>query len=181
MKFTPTPLAKAYIVEPSLYKDDRGWFYRFFGKDEFLEIGHLGEWVQLNHSYTAAAATIRGMHYQLPPYSEIKLVKCILGRVYDVIVDVRSGSPTFLKWFGTELSPDNKKMMYIPKGFAHGFQTLTADCELIYHHSACYTKDSEGGIKYDDPLINIHWPLKAGKVSDRDKQHLPLDDRFVGI
>jgi dTDP-4-dehydrorhamnose 3,5-epimerase len=181
MTITQTSLPQAYIVEPSVHVDERGWFYRYFCREEFSELGFVGEWVQLNHSYTAREATIRGLHYQLSPYGEIKLVKCISGRVFDVIVDLRKGSPTFLQWFGVELSAENKKMMYIPEGFAHGFQTLIGDCELIYHHSAFYSKNSEKGIRYDDPLIGIHWPLEAGIISVRDSQHSPLDDQFLGI
>lgn len=181
MIFTPTPLAQAYIVEPSVHADDRGWFFRSFCKQEFLEIGHSAEWVQLNHSFTADPGTIRGMHYQLPPHTEVKLVRCISGRVFDVIIDVRKGSANFLKWFGAELSAENKKMLYIPEGFAHGFQALTPDCELIYHHSAYYTKDFEAGIRFDDPLVDIRWPLPAVKISERDRRHPLLNVQFMGI
>src|SRR5882724_11791152 len=176
MKFTPVSLPEAYVIEPSVYQDERGAFYRYFCKDEFKEIGHEGEWLQLNHSFTTEPGTIRGLHYQLPPHTEIKLVRCIAGRVFDVIVDVRKGSPTFLQWFGAELSAVNRKMLYIPRGFAHGFQSLTADCELIYHHSAYYTKGSEGGVRYDDPLLAIHWPLPVRNVSERDRHHPLLTD-----
>jgi len=181
MIFTPTLLTGTYTVEPVIHSDDRGLFYRYFCKNEFQEIGHEGEWVQLNHSFTTNPGTIRGMHYQLPPFSEIKLVRCIAGKVFDAIVDVRKGSPTFLKWFGTELSAENRKMMYIPEGFAHGFQALTANCELIYHHSAYYTSGSEAGIRMDDPLIDIRWPLEIGTVSQRDRQHPLLTPDFTGI
>jgi len=181
MNFTPISLSQAYIVEPSVYADDRGYFYRYFCKEEFRQIGHHGEWVQLNHSFTAVPGTIRGMHYQLAPHKEIKLVRCIAGGVFDVIVDVRKGSPTFLQWFGTELSAANRKMLYIPEGFAHGFQALTDNCELIYHHSAYYVKGSEGGIRFDDPMPNINWPLAAVNVSDRDRQHPILTIEFKGI
>jgi dTDP-4-dehydrorhamnose 3,5-epimerase len=181
MNFTLTSLPGAYIAEPTLHADERGYFFRYFCKEEFLEIGHRGEWVQLNHSYTANAGTIRGMHYQLPPYKEIKLVRCISGKIFDVIVDIREGSPTFLNWFGTELSAENRKMLYIPEGFAHGFQALTANAELIYHHSAYYAKGSEGGIRFDDPSIDINWPLAIGIVSERDRQHSLLTAEFTGI
>ena len=181
MNFTPLSLSQAYLVEPTIHVDDRGAFYRYFCKEEFREIGHTGEWVQLNHSFTKEPGTIRGMHYQLPPHTEIKLVRCISGKVFDVIIDVREGSPTFLNWFGTELAAANRKMLYIPQGFAHGFQTLTDDCELIYHHSAYYTKGFEGGIRFDDPLINIHWPLPARNVSERDRDHPLLTTGFTGI
>ena len=181
MKFTPVPLSGAYEIEPEVRTDPRGAFYRFFCKEEFAQIGHHAEWLQMNHSFTIIAGTIRGMHYQVQPHSEIKLVRCIAGRVYDVIVDIRSESPTFLQWFGVELSAENRKMMYIPVGFAHGFQTLTTDCELIYHHSACYTAGAEGGIRWDDPATRIEWPLPVAQISDRDRHHPLLTSQFKGI
>jgi dTDP-4-dehydrorhamnose 3,5-epimerase len=181
MKFTPVPLSGAYTVAPEVRTDQRGAFYRFFCKEEFGHIGHKAEWLQLNHSFTIKTGTVRGMHFQLPPHTEIKLVRCIAGRVFDVIVDIRSGSPTFLQWFGAELSAENRLMMYIPEGFAHGFQTLTPDCELIYHHSACYVAGSEGGLRWDDPALGIQWPLPLALISDRDRQHPLLTPRFTGI
>lgn len=135
----------------------------------------------MNHSYTKQVGTIRGMHYQLPPFNEIKMVRCIRGSVFDVIVDIRKDSPTFLKWVGVEISANNKKMIYIPAGFAHGFQTLEDDCELIYQHSALYMPAVEGGIRYSDALVNINWPLKLSSISERDKQHELLNTNFKGI
>jgi len=181
MIFTPTPLQGSYTIDLNPMADERGWFARTYCKNEFSKIGHKGEWVQLNHSFTKQKGSVRGMHYQLPPFSEIKLVRCITGAVYDVIVDLRKDSATFLQWFGVELSAQNKKMIYIPQGFAHGFQTLSNDCELIYHHSAFYTPGAEGGIKYDEPLINIQWPLALSTISERDRQHPFLNDDFKGI
>jgi dTDP-4-dehydrorhamnose 3,5-epimerase len=121
------------------------------------------------------------MHYQLPPFSEIKLVRCISGAVYDVIIDLRQGSATFLNYFAAELSSTNKKMIYIPEGFAHGFQTLTDDCELIYHHSQFYSPGVEGGIKYDEPKVNIEWPLPVQIISARDNSHSFINDNFKGL
>lgn len=144
MIFTETLLKGSYIIELSAFTDDRGWFARTYCKNEFAAIGHTAEWVQMNHSFTKDKGAIRGMHYQLPPFSEIKMVRCIAGAVYDVIVDLRKDSPTFLQWYGTELSAANKKMLYIPEGFAHGFQTLQNDCELIYHHSQFYARRRRG-------------------------------------
>jgi dTDP-4-dehydrorhamnose 3,5-epimerase len=135
----------------------------------------------MNHSYTGNASTVRGMHYQLAPYKEIKMVRCIAGRIYDVIIDLRAGSPTFMQWRGVELSALNKKMLFIPEGFAHGFQTLVENCEILYHHSAFYTPEAEAGIRYNDPTINIIWPLPVGTVSERDKNHPLLDNNFKGI
>jgi dTDP-4-dehydrorhamnose 3,5-epimerase len=181
MKFTPTPLKGVFIVDLQPFADGRGWFTRTYCKNEFEEIGHTKEWVQLNHSFTNKKGAVRGMHYQLPPFSEIKLVRCIAGAVWDVVIDIRKDSPSFLQWTGVEMSAENKKMIYIPEGFAHGFQTLTDNCELLYHHSSFYTPGAEGGIKYDDKRINIKWPLTVTEISDRDLSHPLLTDSFKGI
>jgi len=181
MIFTPTTLTGSYTIDLQPVSDGRGWFARTFCKEEFQQIGHNKEWVQLNHSFTAKKGALRGMHYQLPPFAEIKMVRCIAGAVYDVIIDLRKNSPGFLEWYGTELSAANKRMLYIPEGFAHGFQTLTADCELIYHHTALYTPGAEGGILYSDPKLGIQWPLAPTEISDRDNQHPLLTDQFSGI
>jgi len=181
MIFTPTPHAGSYIIDLTPFGDSRGWFARTYCKKEFEQIGHTKEWVQLNHSYTVQKGALRGMHYQLPPFSEIKMVRCIAGAVYDVIIDLRENSATFLQWFGIELSAKNKKMVYIPEGFAHGFQTLKDHSELIYHHSAFYTPAAERGIRFNDPRINVQWPEEATEISERDQQHPMLDNSFTGI
>lgn len=181
MIFTPTPLNGSFVIEPEQFTDNRGWFARYYCKKEFNKIGHEKEWVQMNHSFTAHKGTIRGMHYQVAPYKEIKMIKCIAGAVFDVIIDLRTGSPTFLRWFGVELSSQNRKMIYIPEGFAHGFQSLSDDAELLYHHSAYYTPGAEGGIRYDDPVIKIEWPLPLSIISGRDSTHPYIDNNFKGI
>ena len=181
MIFTETKLSGSYVIGLEPYTDERGWFARTYCKNEFAAIGHDAEWVQLNHSFTKQRGAIRGMHYQLPPFSEIKLVRCIAGAVFDVIIDLRAASPTFLQWFSTEISADNKNMMYIPAGFAHGFQTLSDDAELIYHHSQFYEPGVEGGISYDDPRVNVEWPLELTTISERDMEHAFLDDNFKGL
>ena len=181
MIFNPTSLEGAFLVELSPVGDERGWFMRTYCKNEFAAIGHTAEWVQMNHSFTKEKGTIRGMHFQLPPHSEIKLVRCIAGAVLDVIIDLRQGSPTFLKWFAAELTATNKKMMYIPAGFAHGFQALSNDAELVYLHSAFYTTGAEGGVRYDDPAIQIKWPLPVTNISDRDRNHPTIDSTFKAI
>lgn len=181
MTFTETSLKGSYIIDLNLFEDERGWFARTYCKNEFAEIGFTKEWVQMNHSFTKQKGTVRGMHYQLPPFSEIKLVRCIAGAVYDVIVDLRKDSATFLQWFGAELSAENKKMFYIPEGFAHGFQAMTDNCELIYHHSQFYKPGAEGGIRYSDLKVNIKWLLPVTTVSERDAQHPLLDENFKGI
>ena len=181
MIFTPTSLKGSYLIDLQPYSDERGWFARFYCKDEFKKIGHDKEWVQLNHSVTFEKGALRGMHFQIAPYREIKMVRCIAGAIYDVIIDLRKDSETFLKWFGAELSANNKKMMYIPEGFAHGFQCLSDNCELIYHHTEFYKPGSEGGIRYNDPVIGVYWPLEITTISSRDQSHPFLDENFKGI
>lgn len=181
MTFSETILKGSFIIDLKPFEDERGWFARTYCEQEFAAINHTKKWVQLNHSFTKQIGSIRGMHYQVPPFSEIKLVRCIAGAVFDVIVDIRKNSPTFLQWFGIELSAANKKMIYIPEGFAHGFQTLTNDAELIYHHSEFYKPGVEGGLNYNDPKLNIEWKLDITNISERDKQHHFLTKEFEGI
>jgi len=181
MIFAQTPLAGAYCIDLQPFSDDRGWFARFYCKEEFSSIGHTKEWVQMNHSASNEKGTLRGLHFQLPPYREIKMVRCIRGAVLDVIVDLRQGSPSFLSWFAQELSAENRKMLYIPEGFAHGFQTLTDNAELIYLHTEFYRPNAEGGLRYDDPALGIHWPLDVTVVSERDSKHPFIDKNFKGI
>ena|SRR5258705_10893817 len=181
MKFTETTLKGSYIIDLDVFSDERGWFARTYCKSEFAAIGHDKEWVQLNHSYSAMKGTIRGMHFQLSDHKEIKLVRCIAGSVYDVIVDIRKNSPTFMEWISVELNAVNKKMIYIPEGFAHGFQTLTDNTELIYHHSNFYNSEYERGLRYNDDKLKILWPLKETAISDRDKNHPLINKEFPGI
>lgn len=181
MTFTETPLSGAYLITLSPHSDQRGWFARTYDKSAFAHIGHHADWVQINHSLTRQVGAIRGMHFQQSPKAEIKLVRCIAGTVFDVLIDLRAGSPTLGRWFGTELSAENQQMLYIPKGFAHGFQTLTTDCQLIYCHSESYSPDYEGAVRYNDPKISINWPLPVTDLSERDANHSLLNDRFVGL
>jgi dTDP-4-dehydrorhamnose 3,5-epimerase len=182
MKFEETILKGSYVIKLDAKGDSRGWFMRTYSKDEFeQQTGFSKEWVQMNHSFTSIKGTIRGMHFQLNPFSEIKLVRCIAGEVFDVIVDLRKKSSTFLQWFGIKLSAENKKMIYIPEGFAHGFQALSNNAELIYHHSEFYNSAAEAGIKYDDPAIDIKWPLDVTETSERDKNHPFIDSTFKGL
>ena len=181
MTFSPTPLKGSYIINLTPFSDERGWFARTYCENEFREIGHAEKWVQMNHSCTTKKGTVRGMHYQLPPFREIKMVRCIRGKVFDVIIDIRKDSATFLQWFGVELSPEAMNMLYIPIGFAHGFQTLSDNSEMIYHHSEFYTPGAEGGIKYNDPAVNIKWPLEETSISERDLNHPGLTEKFKGI
>lgn len=181
MKFEETHLPGSFVVDISWKEDNRGWFARTYCKDEFKQIGFREEWVQLNHSYTKKKGAIRGMHFQRFPFMEIKLVRCIAGKVMDVIIDLRESSSTFLEHFEIELSAQNKQMLYIPQGFAHGFQCLTDDCELLYHHSEYYKPGYEDGIRYNDPMLNITWKAEPTDISERDLNHPLLDSNFKGI
>ena len=180
MKFLPTILNGSFTIQLDPINDERGWFARYFCKKEFSTIGHEKEWVQMNHSFSLKKGTLRGMHFQKPPYSEIKLVRCIQGSVFDVIIDLRKDSPTFLKWFGAALSAENKLMMYIPEGFAHGFQTLEDNSGLLYMHTAYYSPEAEDGLRYNDPQVNISWPLEISEISMRDTNH-DLLEKFNGL
>lgn len=172
MKFEETALKGSYLIDLNVLQDSRGWFARTYSKDLFEKhVGFNKEWVQMNHSFTKEKGSVRGMHFQLHPFSEIKLVRCIAGEVFDVIIDLRKDSPTFLKWYGTILSAENKKMLYIPEGFAHGFQTLSPNSELIYNHSEFYNPEAESAIRYSDPAINIQWPVPVSEVSEKDRSH----------
>ena len=181
MQFIPTNIEGLYEIELNVFKDSRGWFARTYCKKEFEAIGHTKEWTQLNHSFTAQKGALRGMHYQIPPFQEAKMVRCIAGAVFDIAIDLRKNSPTFLQSHTVELSADNKKMFYIPEGFAHGFQTLTDNCELIYHHTSYYAPGSEGGFRYDDPAFAITWPLPFSDISERDLSHPYINSKFEGI
>jgi dTDP-4-dehydrorhamnose 3,5-epimerase len=180
MIFEETMLKGAYIVSLQLLTDTRGGFARTFCKKEFERINHQKEFVQLNHSYNTFKGTIRGMHFQAPPYQEIKLIRCVKGAVLDVIIDLRKNSPTFLQHFKVELSAENKKMMYVPGNFAHGFQTLEDNSELIYHHTQFYTPHADTGLRFDDPLLDIKWPLEPIMVSEKDKKYKLIDQIFKG-
>ena len=181
MKFIQTQLADAYLVDLEPFQDQRGLFARTFCQREFEEIGHGKPFVQFNHSHTNSKGTIRGLHFQHPPYGEIKLIRCIRGSVFDVMVDLRQDSPTFLQHVSAELSERNMRMIYIPEGFAHGFQTLEDHTELIYHHTAYYQPGSEGGIRYNDPAIGVQWPLEPVFMSEKDQKYPMIDPAFRGL
>jgi dTDP-4-dehydrorhamnose 3,5-epimerase len=181
MKFTKTLLEGAYVIELDPFSDERGFFARTFCIKEFHQIGFDKEIVQINHSMTRQKGTIRGMHYQTPPACETKIIRCIQGRIFDVMVDIREGSPTCMQWFGVELSKENMKMVYIPEGFAHGFQTLSNNAELIYHHSEFYNPEQEKGLRYDDPAMAIIWPLPIHIISAKDQSYPLIDNYFKGL
>jgi dTDP-4-dehydrorhamnose 3,5-epimerase len=181
MIFHKTVLEGAYIIDLEPFIDERGLFARTFCKREFAAIGHSKEFVQFNHSHSNHQGTLRGLHYQRPPHAEIKLIRCIRGSVFDVIVDLRHQSPTFLQHLSVELSEQNLRMIYIPEGFAHGFQTLQDHTELIYHHTAFYAPDSDGAVRYNDPRINIQWPLTTTTISEKDNNIPFLAQTFEGL
>lgn len=181
MKINHTPLQNAFIIEPEPFKDDRGLFARVFCRQELQNILHNKNIVQINHSLTRQKGAFRGMHFQYPPKAEIKMVKCLCGSVFDAIIDLRKGSPTFLKWHGVTLSAENMKMIYIPEGYAHGFQTLEENCELLYLHTEFYSPEHEGGVRYNDPKIGIKWPLELTEISDKDGGYPLLTQDFGGI
>jgi dTDP-4-dehydrorhamnose 3,5-epimerase len=181
MRFSEIPLKGAYIIDLEPFIDSRGFFARTYCKREFNSIGHSGEFVQFNHSSSSHKGTLRGMHLQLPPCAEIKLIRCTSGRVYDVIIDLRRNSETFLQHIGVELSEENRKMIYIPEGFAHGFQTLEDHTQLIYHHTAYYSPEHDRGFHYADPAFAINWPLDPQHISEKDRDHPYIDQYFKGI
>ncbi|MCZ2460040.1 MAG: dTDP-4-dehydrorhamnose 3,5-epimerase [Chitinophagales bacterium] len=181
MIFNPLSLPGAFTIDVQPFQDARGFFTRTFCENEFSQQGLITHFVQANHSGTKGKGVIRGMHYQSPPHGEVKLVKCVQGAVFDVIIDVRAESPTFLQWYGIELTVENKRMMYVPVGFAHGFQSLSEYSEITYMVSNFYNRESEGGIRYDDPKVKINWPLPVTLVSDKDMGIPLINEKFKGI
>ena len=168
MLFNTTPLG-ACIIDAEQIGDTRGFFARVYDAKIFDENGLESAVSQCNLSFSKNRGTLRGMHYQRSPYEEAKLVRCTMGAIYDVVVDARPGSKTYLKWEGYELTSDNHRMLYVPKGFAHGFQTLQDDTEVFYQVSQYYAPDHEMGMRWDDPTINISWPLAVSEISEKDK------------
>lgn len=169
MIFTKTTLKDAFVLELEKKGDERGFFARTYCREEFRDSGISFVPVQANISYNHQKHTLRGMHYQAAPYEEAKLVSCVKGAIYDVIIDLREDSLTFREWFGIELNAINRKMLYIPKGFAHGFLTLEGDTEVSYLMSEFYKPGAGMGIRWDDPYYNIQWPVKAEVISEKDK------------
>ena len=181
MKFIKSKIQNVYIVELEPFIDNRGMFARVFDKNEFKEIGHSKEIMNINYSSTKKKGAIRGMHFQYPPKAEIKIIKCIKGTIHDVAIDIRKGSPTFLQYHGEILSANNMKMLYVPEGVAHGFQALDDNIEMIYYTTEFYCAEMEGGIRYNDPMIGIEWPLEVTDISKKDKELKLLQNDFKGI
>jgi dTDP-4-dehydrorhamnose 3,5-epimerase len=175
MKFVSTPLEGAYLIELEKRGDDRGFFARAFCEREFSDQGLAPKFVQVNNSLSAFRGTLRGLHYQLAPMAETKLVRCIRGSLWDVILDLREGSATFGQHFAAELSADNRLMMYVPKGFAHGFITLEDDTEAFYFADEFYAPERERGVRWNDPRFGIQWPEEPVVISDKDRDQRDFD------
>lgn len=171
MRFIPTPLMGAYVIEPERLEDNRGFFARTWCQKEFANQGLDSNLVQCNISFNNKKGTLRGMHFQVPPFAETKLVRCTQGAIYDVIVDLRSDSPTYLQWTAVELTDKNHKALYVPKGFAHGFQTLEDNTEVFYQMSEFYAPDAARGFRWNDPAFGIQWHEEVSVISDRDRMY----------
>ncbi len=182
-RFTVTelPLAGLKLVARQRQVDSRGFLSRLFCAEELALAGWTVPVIQINHNCTATGGTVRGMHFQRPPHAEMKLVSCLRGEVWDVAVDVRTDSPTFLRWHAELLSADNGQALLIPEGFAHGFQALTDDAELLYCHSAAYSANAEASLNPLDPRLAIAWPLPIGELSDKDRSRPFVDQNFAGV
>ena len=179
--FHPTPLEGLWIVQRKPIEDQRGFFCRFYCAEEFQAVGLKKPIVQINHTHTVKKGAVRGLHFQYPPHTECKIVSCLRGEVLDVAVDIRKGSSTFLCWHGEILSEANQRSLLIPEGFAHGFQTLTEGCELVYLHLKSYHPQAEGDLNLADPKIGIIWPIPITDISARDLHHPFITDKFEGV
>lgn len=175
MIFTESPLHGVFLIDLEKRGDERGFFARAFCEREFAAHGLATRFVQMNNSLTGPKGTLRGMHYQLAPKAETKLVRCVRGALYDVVLDLRSGSTTFGRSFGAELTAENRRMMYVPKGLAHGFVTLTEDVEALYLVDEFYSPEHERGVRWDEPRFRIEWPVRPVVISDKDRAHRDFD------
>lgn len=181
MKFIKTEIKDLLVVEPNVFGDNRGWFSESYNQQVFKDNGIDITFVQDNHSFSAQKGVLRGIHFQNQPYPQTKLVRCTKGRIWDVAVDLRKSSPTYLKWFGIELTAENHKMLLVPQGFGHGFVTLEENCEVQYKVDNVYDKASDRSIKYNDPQINIDWPIKDVILSEKDIKAPYLKDSDVNF
>jgi dTDP-4-dehydrorhamnose 3,5-epimerase len=181
LNFSETEIEGCYLAQPARVADDRGWFQRLFDEGAFKEIGFSERIVQVNQANNSRRGTLRGLHYQVPPHAETKIIYCVSGKLWDVAVDLRKNSRTFLKWTAVELSSDDPKIFMIAKGCAHGYVTLQDNTGVIYFHSEIYSPEHERGINYLDPVLNIAWKEAIGTVSDRDQNLPSLKKDFEGI
>lgn len=180
MEFSRTRLADAMVIDMQRHEDPRGFFVRTFCMREFAEAGLTTEFAQDSQSYSRVRGTLRGMHFQVAPYREVKLVRCIAGAIFDVIIDLRAESLSYLEWESFDLSGENGRALYVPEGFAHGFQTLADDTHVLYSISRPYAPEAASGVRYDDPTLGIAWPLPVAAISEKDAAW-PLVDRAKGI
>lgn len=181
MKIITTPINGLLEIQGDKFDDERGSFKRLFCDRDFSAIRQNLHFCQINLSSTSKSGTVRGMHFQRPPSAEAKLIRCLRGRAFDVAVDIRSGSPTFLHWHGIELTPDANNSVFIPEGFAHGFQALEDNTELLYFHTAPWRKQDEGTLRFNDPRLGVQWPLPAAAVSDKDRNGALVNASFTGL
>lgn len=181
MNIRPTPLNDLLLIERSPVSDKRGFLSRIYCEREFIMLGLSHPIVQINHTLTSQKGAVRGLHFQFPPHAEKKMVTCIRGEIFDVAVDLRKNSSTFMCWHSEILSDSNHSSMLIPEGFAHGFQALSNDCELLYLHTKFYCPESEGALNVKDPVLGINWPVGITDISDRDLNHPLISDEFGGI
>lgn len=181
MKITETKIAGLFVITNNPMGDSRGTFTRLFCEKEFLPAICERRILQINQSFTRAVGALRGLHFQYPPHAEMKMVRCLKGKVFDVALDLRKDSPTFLQWHAEILSPQSNNVIIIPEGFAHGFQVLEEESELLYLHTTHYEKKAEGGIRFDDTAHAINWPLPFTDISERDKNHPLIDKDWPGI
>lgn len=179
--FLPTSISGLTLVQRKRYEDERGFLSRFYCAREFEMAGMRKAISQINHTLTHRAGAVRGMHYQTPPHAELKVVSCLHGEIFDVAVDLRQGSPTFLKWHAEVLSAKNQRSMLIPEGFAHGFQALGDDCEIIYLHTASYEQSAEAALNPLDSRLEIGWPMPITEMSVRDRNHPMVAADFEGV
>jgi dTDP-4-dehydrorhamnose 3,5-epimerase len=171
MIFTACKVKDAYLIDLDRKVDERGFFARSYCRNEFAAHGLHPDFVQCNLSFNTRRGTLRGMHYQARPHEEIKLIRCLSGAIYDVIVDLRPASPTYKQWIGVELDADNRRMLYSPAGFAHGYLTLADNTEVLYQVSAFYSPESERAVRWNDPTFNIEWPMQPEVISSKDREH----------
>ncbi|HIB66511.1 MAG TPA: dTDP-4-dehydrorhamnose 3,5-epimerase [Phycisphaerales bacterium] len=185
MKFQPTPLQGCYLIEQEPRKDDRGFFARMYCAREFEAAGLPTDFVQINNGFSSKKGTLRGLHYQRPPHCESKLIRCVSGRIFDCVVDLRPDSPTFGSWYGEELSAENRQMMFVPKGFAHGYLALEDHSEVVYLVDTFYAPNTEGGLKWDSQALQIKWPITPSILSEKDQSLPDFDEQdwseFAGL
>ena len=178
MIFNPLSLEGAYLIALNKREDERGFFARYYCDEEFKQLNLKTNWVQMNNSLSKQKGTLRGLHFQNPPHAEVKLIRCFRGSIWDVMVDIRKNSKTYGQWYGVELSAENRNMVYIPEGFAHGFISLSDDSEILYMVSSPYAGHAEGTLRWNDPFHQIEWPIEPSIISEKDRNAKDWNDSF---